>query len=136
MKNAGSTRVRIELRSFNAQAGTIRQIDVVELRPDEAKDAQFPFLAGAAGRNVNDGIAGLQEAAIGLYPDRIVGWKVGGVPPALQPKLGPGGRGGCDRGDSGHGEPRLAWARAGCAQVTESPTIPLLSALDGGRSSE
>jgi 2-keto-4-pentenoate hydratase len=30
----------------------------------------------------------IQDAAIGLYPDRIVGWKVGGVPPALQPKLG------------------------------------------------
>lgn len=30
----------------------------------------------------------VQEAAIALYPDEIVGWKVGGVPPALQPKLG------------------------------------------------
>lgn len=30
----------------------------------------------------------VQEAAIALFPDHIVGWKVGGVPPALQPKLG------------------------------------------------
>jgi 2-keto-4-pentenoate hydratase len=30
----------------------------------------------------------VQDAAIGLYPDQIIGWKVGGVPPALQPKLG------------------------------------------------
>lgn len=28
-----------------------------------------------------------QEAAIGLFPDEIVGWKVGMVPPALQPLL-------------------------------------------------
>ena len=28
-----------------------------------------------------------QEAAIGLFPDEIVGWKVGMVPPALQPAL-------------------------------------------------
>lgn len=30
----------------------------------------------------------VQEAAIALYPDEIVGWKVGGVPPVLQPQLG------------------------------------------------
>lgn len=30
----------------------------------------------------------IQDAAIALYPDRIVGWKVGGVPAALQPVLG------------------------------------------------
>lgn len=30
----------------------------------------------------------VQEAAIALFPDEIVGWKVGGVPPVLQPKLG------------------------------------------------
>ena len=29
-----------------------------------------------------------QEIAIGLFPDEIVGWKVGMVPPALQPTLG------------------------------------------------
>lgn len=29
-----------------------------------------------------------QEAAIGLFPDEIIGWKVGMVPPALQPTLG------------------------------------------------
>ncbi|MES2860128.1 MAG: fumarylacetoacetate hydrolase family protein [Pseudomonadota bacterium] len=28
-----------------------------------------------------------QEAAIGLFPDEIIGWKVGMVPPALQPSL-------------------------------------------------
>ena len=28
-----------------------------------------------------------QEAAIGLYPDEIIGWKVGMVPPAQQPTL-------------------------------------------------
>lgn len=30
----------------------------------------------------------VQEAAIGLWPDRIAGWKVGRVPDALQPTLG------------------------------------------------
>jgi 2-keto-4-pentenoate hydratase len=30
----------------------------------------------------------IQEAAIGLYPDRVVGWKVGGVSPAQQAVLG------------------------------------------------
>lgn len=30
----------------------------------------------------------IQDAAIALYPDRVVGWKVGGVPPAQQPALG------------------------------------------------
>lgn len=30
----------------------------------------------------------IQDEAIALYPDRIVGWKVGGVPPAQQPVLG------------------------------------------------
>ncbi len=30
----------------------------------------------------------IQEAAIALYPDQIVGWKVGMVPPALQDRLG------------------------------------------------
>jgi len=30
----------------------------------------------------------IQEAAITLFPDAIIGWKVGGVPPAQQPALG------------------------------------------------
>lgn len=30
----------------------------------------------------------IQDAAIGLFPDEVVGWKVGGVPPEQQPKLG------------------------------------------------
>lgn len=30
----------------------------------------------------------IQDAAIALYPDQVVGWKVGGVPPAQQPVLG------------------------------------------------
>ena len=30
----------------------------------------------------------IQDAAIALYPDRVVGWKVGGMPPAQQPTLG------------------------------------------------
>ncbi|CAN5412532.1 2-keto-4-pentenoate hydratase [soil metagenome] len=30
----------------------------------------------------------IQDIAIGLFPDTVVGWKVGGVPPALQPRLG------------------------------------------------
>lgn len=29
-----------------------------------------------------------QEAAIGLYPDEVVGWKVGRIPPELQAELG------------------------------------------------
>lgn len=30
----------------------------------------------------------IQDEAIGLFPDAIIGWKVGGVPPAQQPALG------------------------------------------------
>ncbi|WP_244999602.1 2-keto-4-pentenoate hydratase [Brevundimonas nasdae] len=30
----------------------------------------------------------IQDIAIGLFPDEVVGWKVGGVPPAQQDKLG------------------------------------------------
>lgn len=30
----------------------------------------------------------IQDAAIALYPDEIAGWKVGGVPPEQQPRLG------------------------------------------------
>lgn len=30
----------------------------------------------------------IQDIAIGLFPGEVVGWKVGGVPPAQQPKLG------------------------------------------------
>lgn len=30
----------------------------------------------------------IQDAAIALYPDQVVGWKVGGVPPAQQAELG------------------------------------------------
>jgi len=30
----------------------------------------------------------IQDAAIALYPDRVAGWKVGGVPPAQQSALG------------------------------------------------
>jgi len=30
----------------------------------------------------------IQDEAIALFPDKVVGWKVGGVPPAQQPKLG------------------------------------------------
>lgn len=30
----------------------------------------------------------VQDLAIGLFPDVVVGWKVGGVPPAQQPRLG------------------------------------------------
>jgi 2-keto-4-pentenoate hydratase len=30
----------------------------------------------------------IQDIAIGLAPDTVVGWKVGGVPPAQRPKLG------------------------------------------------
>ena len=46
-----------------------------------------PDYPGAVPETMDQAYA-IQEAAIGLYPDRIVGWKVGGVPPALQPKLG------------------------------------------------
>lgn len=30
----------------------------------------------------------IQDVAIGLFPDEVAGWKVGGVPPEQQPKLG------------------------------------------------
>ena len=35
-----------------------------------------------------DAAYAVQDLAIGLYPDTIIGWKVGGVPPAQQPTLG------------------------------------------------
>ena len=46
-----------------------------------------PDYPGVLPTTMAEGYA-IQEIAIGLYPDRIIGWKVGGVGPALQEKLG------------------------------------------------
>ena len=46
-----------------------------------------PHYPGAAPQQMARSYA-IQDAAIALYPDRVVGWKVGGVPPAQQPALG------------------------------------------------
>lgn len=46
-----------------------------------------PVYPGAVPEGLDRSYA-IQQAAIDLYPDRVVGWKVGGVPPALQPSLG------------------------------------------------
>lgn len=45
------------------------------------------FPGGVIPRTMAEGY-GVQAAAIPLYPDQLVGWKVGGVAPALQAKLG------------------------------------------------
>lgn len=46
-----------------------------------------PDYPGAIPQSMAESYA-IQDIAIGLFPDEVVGWKVGGVPPALQPKLG------------------------------------------------
>jgi len=46
-----------------------------------------PDYPGAVPQTMAEAYA-IQDIAIGLFPDVVVGWKVGGVPPALQPKLG------------------------------------------------
>jgi 2-keto-4-pentenoate hydratase len=46
-----------------------------------------PHYPGAAPQTMERAYA-IQDAAIALFPDRIVGWKVGGAPPALQAVLG------------------------------------------------
>lgn len=46
-----------------------------------------PDYPGVLPATMADGYA-IQEIAIGLYPDQIIGWKVGGVPPAKQAQLG------------------------------------------------
>jgi 2-keto-4-pentenoate hydratase len=46
-----------------------------------------PDYPGALPVTMADGYA-IQEIAIGLFPDEIIGWKVGGVPPAKQDALG------------------------------------------------
>ncbi len=47
----------------------------------------LPGYPGQVPETLADGYA-IQELAIGLYPDTIVGWKVGRIPPPLQAKLG------------------------------------------------
>jgi 2-keto-4-pentenoate hydratase len=69
-----------------------------ELSADPAAIAQQFVAARLAARNTPDypGVIpqsmaesyAIQDIAIGLFPDEVVGWKVGGVPPAQQPKLG------------------------------------------------
>ncbi|TFW10881.1 2-keto-4-pentenoate hydratase [Brevundimonas intermedia] len=46
-----------------------------------------PDYPGAIPQSMAESYA-IQDIAIGLFPDEVVGWKVGGVPPAQQPKLG------------------------------------------------
>ena len=46
-----------------------------------------PDYPGAVPQTMAEAYA-IQDIAIGLFPDVVVGWKVGGVPSALQPKLG------------------------------------------------
>ena len=46
-----------------------------------------PDYPGAKPESMAEAYA-IQDAAIALFPDKVVGWKVGGVPPAQQPKLG------------------------------------------------
>jgi len=63
----------------------------VALRADVARsfvearlDARaLPAYPGELPTTLADGYA-IQELAIGLYPDTIVGWKVGRIPPPLQ----------------------------------------------------
>ena len=46
-----------------------------------------PDYPGAIPQSMAESYA-IQDIAIGLFPDEVVGWKVGGVPPAQQSKLG------------------------------------------------
>lgn len=46
-----------------------------------------PDYPGALPQSMAESYA-IQDIAIGLFPDEVVGWKVGGVPPAQQLKLG------------------------------------------------
>lgn len=46
-----------------------------------------PDYPGVLPTTMDEGYA-VQEIAIGLYPGEIIGWKVGGVAPAIQEKLG------------------------------------------------
>ena len=46
-----------------------------------------PDYPGAIPQSMAESYA-IQDIAIGLFPGEVVGWKVGGVPPAQQPKLG------------------------------------------------
>jgi 2-keto-4-pentenoate hydratase len=46
-----------------------------------------PDYPGVIPASMDEGYA-IQEIAIGLYPDQIIGWKVGGVAPARQAELG------------------------------------------------
>ena len=46
-----------------------------------------PDYPGAIPQSMAESYA-IQDIAIGLFPDEVVGWKVGGVPPAQQPTLG------------------------------------------------
>lgn len=78
----------------NAKASTDRDATVaarteVARRFVEARLSarSLPGYPGAVPATLADGYA-IQELAIGLYPDTIVGWKVGRIPLPLQAKLG------------------------------------------------
>jgi 2-keto-4-pentenoate hydratase len=47
----------------------------------------LPEFPGEIPASMDEGYA-IQEAAIGLWPDEIAGWKIGGIAPALHEKLG------------------------------------------------
>ena len=47
----------------------------------------LPGYPGAIPDSLAEGYA-IQELALGLYPDEVVGWKVGRIPPPLQARLG------------------------------------------------
>jgi 2-keto-4-pentenoate hydratase len=62
--------------------------DIARTFVEARQDARaLPGYPGALPLTLAEGYA-IQDIAIGLYPDRIVGWKVGRIPVPLQARLG------------------------------------------------
>lgn len=67
----------------NADCAAIAE-RLVRARTQRTALARFP---GAQPTGLDEAYR-IQDAAIARWPDRIVGWKVGGIPPEVQPQLG------------------------------------------------
>lgn len=98
--------LRLHYQGFSCTAGApLSQTSAQTFAASAGDEAGTPgdiaarFVAARMNRRAVNGYPGAhpldlarayatQEAAIALFPDRIIGWKVGGVPPAQQAALG------------------------------------------------
>lgn len=74
--------------STNDGASTVPPADVAKRFVEARLDAQaLPGFPGQVPETLAEAYA-IQDIAIALYPDEVIGWKVGRIPPLLQARLG------------------------------------------------